>query len=189
MNKGLGFLNTALQVAQAAGSAKANRQQHGRTEHDLEYEKIKAGETQEKRSFRWKLAGGILAGGALLFGGGKIYSAIQKGMTDRGELRPFKDEVNKSELILSEVELQSIANKLYIALNSFNIPESRVYELLGRINNYSEWNALVLKYGVRKLTGTLANFEGTLVEWLEERLDTGEVQKVQKLLSPKGVVF
>ena len=172
-----------------ASSAKANKQQHGRTEHDLEYEKIKAEKDQETRSVRWKLVGGVAAAAALVFGGGKIYSSIQKSMSDRGELRPFKDEVNKSELILSELELQSIAIRLYISLNSFNIPESRVYELLGRINNYSEWNALILKYGVRKLTGTLASFEGTLVEWLEERLDPGEVQKVQKLLSPKGVVF
>ena len=102
----------------------------------------------------------------------------------------IKKEIDKSELTLSEVQIEALADKLYQAMDGPGTDEGKIYSVFEQINNYSELMMLIRAFGQRKSSWEL--FWGSptgLADWLNADLDGGEINHLNSILAGKNIDF
>jgi len=100
-----------------------------------------------------------------------------------------KDEVKKSDLTYTDSNYQQMADTLYIAMKGAGTDYSAIKRTLSKLKTKSDWNQLVVKFGVRKTNHFYYTFEGNLIEWLIDELSGSEQESANSILSKIGVTI
>lgn len=85
------------------------------------------------------------------------------------------------KLSYAEEEYDNMANTLYRAMKGAGTDEDAIYRVFNRMNNTADLKKLKLAFGTRD--------DMTLGEWLEDDLSTSEINKVNNILSTKGITM
>ena len=85
-----------------------------------------------------------------------------------------------------------MADELFESMNGYGTSESKIYNILNRLQKNTDWNTLVTAYGTRKLSSGAGNifvkdFNGNLPDSLRNELDNSEIKAVNQILSKIGV--
>jgi len=123
---------------------------------------------------------------ALLFGN-KIASGVRRIFHRDID----KIEVNQNNLSYSKGEYYSMCSTLDSAMQGTGTDENMIYTVVSRMNTQDDWNYLLKAFGIRdKDGGTFyADLTGDLKKWLNDDLDSVEMQKVKALLLMKGIQY
>ena len=92
-------------------------------------------------------------------------------------------EINENEVSIPKTEMLNLVAKLKTAFGKYGwgTDEDAVYDVFEALNNRSEVLALVNAFGVYQ--------EHTLGEWMNEELNSEELEHVQNILASKGIVY
>ena len=82
---------------------------------------------------------------------------------------------------LSELEATTYAQKLYTAMKGLGTDEEAIYEVFSQLRSYSDILYLMKVFGVKD--------RKTLAEWLTAELNSKERQKLNDILSEKGIAY
>lgn len=96
-------------------------------------------------------------------------------------------QVNSSNLSYPDSEYRLMANQLYTAMKGAGTDEAAIMRVCGKLQNVDDWNALVKAFGTRSVSNWFYKFSGTLYDWLQDELDSKEIQKLNELLNLIGV--
>jgi hypothetical protein len=103
--------------------------------------------------------------------------------------RDAANSYNKNELSYTDLEYKNFAERLFDAMSGAGTDEEVIYSILKRLNNKSDWNKLIEVFGVRETNAWYSDFEGNLMEWLVDELDSSEQDEVRTILGRIGVQF
>lgn len=96
------------------------------------------------------------------------------------ELQEHIQETGES-LTLSNATFNMLANKLYTAMKGVGTDEDTIFSVFGQINNTADMLKLVAVFGTR---------DGeTLDQWIRGDLGYFEINKLNRLLSNKGIAY
>jgi hypothetical protein len=118
----------------------------------------------------------------------KLKKTSDKSATDKA-----KKEVNEKELSYSPSEYAGMADRVYREMDGVNLPTdsySSTFDVLKKVNNKSDWNALVVAFGTRESSRSLpftSPFRGDLVRWMEDELSSSQLAEAGSILSRAGV--
>lgn len=110
------------------------------------------------------------------------------GSTDKYS-RAANSEISNNNLSFSDLEYENMASRLLDAMSGAGTRESVIYQVLKSLKTKDDWYKLVSVFGVRETSSMWSSWEGNLVEWLVDELDTGEQEEVSNILSRIGVIF
>ena len=96
-----------------------------------------------------------------------------------------ENEIAKLIRVITRTEISGL-------LRSKATSESKIYNILNRLQKNTDWNTLVTAYGTRKLSSGAGNifvkdFNGNLPDSLRNELDNSEIKAVNQILSKIGV--
>lgn len=121
-----------------------------------------------------------------------IYFVLTKKKVKDDYVRDNEEDISPNELSFSEAEFKNIANQIEEALFDYWVVESQIMLNLKKLKNKSDWAKLVSIFGVRQIDGwniSTSLDKGNLSEWLNDRLDAGEIRQVSEILQKIGVTF
>lgn len=96
------------------------------------------------------------------------------------ELNEYTQETGESPT-LSSATFNMLANKLYTAMKGVGTDEDTVYDVFGQLRNTADVYKLVAVFGTK---------DGeTLDQWIRGDLSSWEINKLNKLLSNKGIAY
>jgi hypothetical protein len=84
-------------------------------------------------------------------------------------------------LFYSESEYTQFANKLYRAMNGIGTDEKSIYEVFEAMRSKADVLKLIQVFGVRD--------SETLEEWMAGDLSSGEIRKINLILSKNGINY
>ena len=90
-------------------------------------------------------------------------------------------KVNYSNLSMTKTEFTDLANKLYRAVKGLGTTTDHVYEVFNALQTDSDLEYLKLIFGTKD--------DMNLVEWMYDDLSKKELQRVNKILSDKGIGY
>lgn len=92
-------------------------------------------------------------------------------------------EIKESEVTVPNTEMQNYVAKLKAAFGSYGwaTDEDAVYDVFEAMQSRSDVLALINAFGVYE--------DHTLPEWMNEELNSKELEHVQQILSSKGIAY
>ena len=104
---------------------------------------------------------------------------------DANKQRDIANEVNNaittSNVTLSQVQLNTLADKIYKAVKGSGTDEKSIYDAMRTLVTKDDVLALIKTFSVRDSM--------TLREWLYDDLNNSEVSKINDILLSKGISF
>ena len=104
---------------------------------------------------------------------------------DANKERDIANEVNNaittSNVTLSQVQLNTLADKIYKAVKGPGTDEKSVYDAMRTLQTKDDVLALIKTFSVRDSM--------TLREWLYDDLNNSEIQKINDILVSKDISF
>lgn len=104
---------------------------------------------------------------------------------DANKERDIANEVNNaittSNVSLSQVQLNTLADKLYNAVKGAGTDEKSIYDAMRTLQTKDDVLALIKTFSVRDSM--------TLREWLYDDLNNSEISKINDILLSKGISF
>lgn len=104
---------------------------------------------------------------------------------DANKERDIANEVNNaittSNVTLSQVQLNTLADKLYKAVKGSGTDEKSIYDAMRTLQTKDDVLALIKTFSVRDSM--------TLREWLYDDLNNSEISKINDILLSKGISF
>lgn len=104
---------------------------------------------------------------------------------DANKERDIANEVNNaittSNVTLSQVQLNTLADKLYNAVKGAGTDEKSIYDAMRTLQTKDDVLALIKTFSVRDSM--------TLREWLYDDLNNSEISKINDILLSKGISF
>lgn len=95
------------------------------------------------------------------------------------------DEVNKEidagKITITQSQINTLVSKLYTAMSGWGTNESAIFDAFGAINSYSDLQSLNKTFGVRE--------SKTLREWLQDELNTEDLNHVNEILASKNINY
>lgn len=90
-------------------------------------------------------------------------------------------EINPKDVTLTQVQLATIAEKLYVAMDGLGTDTDAVYSAFDMAETRSDILAIIGKFGVR---------DGeTLTEWIQGDLSGSEIMHLNSLIASKGINY
>ena len=136
------------------------------------------------------IIGGVLA--AVGAGGYGVYALVKwigKLKTDQSQKEHQKDIVD-SELSYDKATYTDLANRLFTELDSIDINEDSVYNMLGQLKNKSDWNQLHVSFGSKASKSWYDSTKGDLSLWLQEKMSSDtEQQRIASILNAIEVTW
>jgi len=149
--------------------------------------------------------GVVVVGGIAIvyFTGKSIYKGIASKIAagkDAKAVKDTKDEirvVQQTGVRASYAESQykawaDVLQKAFEGCDPLNTVPSTVYGIVKQLKNDLDWLKLVQSYGVRthdQCGWFMGDFTGNLYAALYDDLDSGEISKVNKFLSERGITY
>lgn len=151
---------------------------------------------------------GIVVVGGLALAGYKVYGMV-KSKIDEGEANAAAKEADKELRQLginpsySQTQYVSFVSTLVEAMNDCGTNEEKIFNVFRAMNNKADVLKLISAFGVRyyqpcpgdqPISYTLSLFNdkrygGNLPTWLAYDLTSGEIKKINDILSKKGINF
>lgn len=104
---------------------------------------------------------------------------------DANKQRDIANEVNNaittSNVTLTQVQLNTLADKIYNAVKGAGTDEKSIYDAMRTLQTKDDVLALIKTFSVRDSM--------TLREWLYDDLNNSEVSKINDILLSKGISF
>lgn len=104
---------------------------------------------------------------------------------DANKERDIANEVNNaittSNVTLSQVQLNTLADKLYKAVKGSGTDETSIYDAMRTLKTKDDVLALIKTFSVRDSM--------TLREWLYDDLNNSEISKINDIFLSKGISF
>jgi len=104
---------------------------------------------------------------------------------DANKERDIANEVNNaittSNVTLTQVQLNTLADKIYNAVKGAGTDEKSIYDAMRTLQTKDDVLALIKTFSVRDSM--------TLREWLYDDLNNSEVSKINDILLSKGISF
>ncbi len=104
---------------------------------------------------------------------------------DANKQRDIANEVNNaitaSNVKLTQVQLNTLADKIYKAVKGSGTDEKSIYDAMRTLQTKDDVLALIKTFSVRDSM--------TLREWLYDDLNNSEVSKINDILLSKGISF
>ena len=104
---------------------------------------------------------------------------------DANKQRDIDNEVNnainKSNVKLTQVQLNTLADKIYKAVKGSGTDERSIYDAMRTLETKDDILALIKTFGVRDSM--------TLREWLYDDLNNSEISKINDIFLSKGISF
>lgn len=128
----------------------------------------------------------------LIFASYKGYKFVVNFFNKSKDLtKDAEDQLNKNNLSYSDMDYESMASTLEIALKGTWTDYEPIKTVMLRLKNRDDWAALVIAFGVRTNKHTIgSDFTGNLTEWLVDELGTtfsSEYSEISQILSKIGV--
>ncbi len=96
-------------------------------------------------------------------------------------MREVNNEIKQSNVTLTQVQLNTLSDKIYKAVKGAGTDEKSIYDAIRTLNTKDDVLALIKTFGVRDSM--------TLREWLYDDLNNKEIQRVNEILVSKGISF
>jgi hypothetical protein len=110
----------------------------------------------------------------------------------KGDLADLNNNVITKQTI-SNAQASGFAGGLYSAMNGVGTDVDAILNIFKKVNNDADVLAIVKAYGTKSLTSTLLweseTFNGQLSGALRDELDSSDVNKINKILSDKGIGY
>ena len=90
-------------------------------------------------------------------------------------------ELNKAKITLSQVQLNTLADKIYKAVKGAGSDETSIYNAMRTLQTKDDALSLIKTFGVRDSM--------TLREWLYDDLNNSEISKINDIFLSKGISF
>lgn len=90
-------------------------------------------------------------------------------------------EINLNNVTLTQVQLNTLSDKIYKALKGIGSDEKSVYDAIRTLQTKNDVLALIKTFSVRDSM--------TLREWLYDDLNNSEISKINEILLSKGISF
>lgn len=94
---------------------------------------------------------------------------------------------------LSEANVRGFADQIIAAANDWGTDENAIYRVFQALKNEADMYLLLSVFGIREWKGTLTNFfdmeRGDLNYLISYELSSSEVNKVNSILSSKGITY
>lgn len=104
---------------------------------------------------------------------------------DANKERDIANEVNNaitnSNIKLTQVQLNTLADKIYKAVKGSGTDETSIYDAMRTLQSKDDVLALIKTFGVRDSM--------TLREWLYDDLNNSEISKINDIFLSKGISF
>lgn len=104
---------------------------------------------------------------------------------DANKQRDIANEVNNaittSNVTLTQVQLNTLADKIYNAVKGAGTDEKSIYDAMRTLQTKDDVLALIKTFSVRDSM--------TLREWIYDDLNNSEVSKINDILLSKGISF
>jgi hypothetical protein len=135
--------------------------------------------------FPWLTGAAIIALilGAAYYIGTRTGKAKKEGQADDA----IKKEIDKKELTFEQTQFASMATKLETAMFGYTDDENAVYAVFTKLRSRSDVLNLIKTFGERRMIFNLGN--ANLNQWINTRLDTSEIAKVNDILSRNNIDY
>ena len=90
-------------------------------------------------------------------------------------------EINKKNITLSQVQLNTLADKIFKAVSGIGTDERSILDAFRTLKTTDDVLALIKTFGVRDTM--------TLREWLYDDLSNSEISKINDIFLSKGISF
>lgn len=112
---------------------------------------------------------------------GKSKQETEDANKERDIYKEVNNAIATSNVTLSQVQLNTLADKIYKAVKGIGTDEKSIYDAMRTLNTKDDVLALIKTFGVRDSM--------TLREWLYDDLNNREIQRVNEILLGKGISF
>jgi len=134
------------------------------------------------------IAGTALVVASLIIGYKLIKRALKKNASKDLE-KEAKKEINKDKLSFTSSEYQSMADRLFRAMDGAGTDWDVVKSVINKLKVKDDWLALISAYGIKETTSWVSTFKGNLVEWLSDELSASEYKTISDQLKTIGVTI
>jgi hypothetical protein len=121
--------------------------------------------------------------GAAYYIGTRTGKAKKEGAADD----VLKKAINNNELTFEQTQYVALAAKLETAMFGYSDDENAVYAVFTKLRTKSDVLNLIKTFGERRMIFTLGN--ANLNQWINTRLDTSEIAKVNDILSRNNIDY
>ncbi len=144
-------------------------------------------QAKEKKILIWTFS--VLVGAGIVFLAWYFIKKGKEARESKEQISDLKKEAKGITPTISESQAGTIATSIFEALNSYWVYESKVYNELRKINNIADWYLVNEKFDVKAISQNISTNlkQGNIIEWLNDRLDADEYEKVVQILASKNI--
>ena len=118
---------------------------------------------------------------AFYFIGDKLLKEVLGNKDGKGNtVKDADKDVNKNELSKSNSWYSQSADNLFESFEGAGTDEAAVFHIMKQLENKSDWNMLVSKFGMRG-DGYIFSDE-SLIEWIKSELSDSDLEKLRRIL-------
>lgn len=100
---------------------------------------------------------------------------------------PYKTGTTANALTYDLANYASLADRLESAMYGFTDDEEAIYAVFSKLRNQSDLYQLITAFGSRRPIWHIGTAD--LATWLNTRLDTPEIQKINEILARNNISF
>ncbi len=108
---------------------------------------------------------------------------------DNTTLKRIENEIIEDNLSFDKSQYQIFADRLFNAMNGNQTNEQTIYDVFAQMKTGDDILATISAFGVRETTVWYSSFRGNLISWLEDELDSSELQRVSEEFQRVGLAF
>lgn len=107
-----------------------------------------------------------------------------------GLVNTAKSAIIPKNVTLSQTQVNSIADKLFQAMNNkIAYTPSAILDSFNQLNSIDDLYAVIAAFGKRKSTSFFSNFEDNLQGWIQDELRKGWIDEINEILKSKKINF
>lgn len=110
-----------------------------------------------------------------------------KAKKDNKEEAILDKEIVKNQLSFDQTTYVGLADKLESAMYGYTDDEQAVYSVFTKLANKSDLLQLIKTFGERRMTFYIGG--SNLNQWINNRLDVGEIAKINDILSRNNIDY
>lgn len=108
---------------------------------------------------------------------GKLSDTIK----NRALAESLDEEINQDDITLTQMQLNTYASSLYVAMNGMGTDEDKIYNVFRAMGTRSDVLQLIKTFGVKD--------SETLTEWLYADLSAKEIDKINSILANNNINY
>ena len=119
----------------------------------------------------------------------RIIRKIRDNVKERDTIRKAKGEINQNDLSFSDYEFKSFADRIFNAMDGIGTEETAIFHILKQMKTKSDMLALIVAFDTRKSKRWYSSFEGNMIAWLQNELDSYEHNSAAQIFQKLGIAY